>query len=242
MPIMNFSADAVTINNGDRASTIASRGKVYQPIEALRLVQNEIEPGRADLVPEAFKRKFEESLAKHMPPAVRATREGLQTSKREQAARQARITTVEGLDPHLASEDRQAFRALSSVDKRVWVRGASKDELAAVVSVGRNRWPDMADDMWSAATDRLALLVFSEQAGVIALHPKRATAADPAPVGYDAAAVEAHAATAMAEFRAEQAAVKVEERTLRDVINATAVLLDFATADQAHAWLVANGG
>jgi len=205
-------------------------------IAALDHVANETAAAADDLKPDALLKRIRAGHERHTGPAALAMRNEIATAKRDHATRLQRLMS-EPSDPMIAAEDRAAFRAVSIGERRRWIANAGKEALAAIITVGRQRWPELDDAAWQAAVDRLAKLTFLEQSGVLANFSIQPTPAAPAPVGVDMAAAEAFADERITAFRAEQAETVQAERRLSDLISLVAVSCEMTRPDDAMALL-----
>lgn len=204
-------------------------------LAAFKAVQGETASKAADLKPEALVRAVRHSIGTHAPSAFRAMRDGVQAAKRDHASRLAKVTVAPS-DPLLAAEDRAAFRAVPAAQHAAWINSATLDQLAAVMSAGRERWPGVTDQMWTMAQERALRLAHVSNSGSLARFPLPETPSDPAPVGPDLAAAEAAAAEAVEAFRGEQDDARQAERFLASTIALVAVAGDM-TVEEAHALL-----
>lgn len=182
------------------------------------------------LQPVALVAEIRQGMRSEVRPAYQRVVKAVQTRKQQDAMRLAKLGEATG-DLPLASEDRAEFRALPTGEMMRWIKGASRDQLAAIVSAGRSRFPNVGDAPWSAATDRLELLNLIALAGKQAEHSLKPTVNDPAAVGPDTDAAEAWANEQVQNIKDEMAAVGHAERTLRDVAVVASVACDLPLND-----------
>lgn len=129
------------------------------------------------------------------------------------------------------------FRELPIARQAEYLTKANRPQLAAILSLGHERWPNVPDELWDKAMDRHAVLVHIERTGMAANFAKQATPDDPAPVGPDMGAAEAAALTAINQARAEMAEIGQAEETLRRTIAAVAIAASLPVAG-AHTLLM----
>lgn len=246
MSIFTFSAAAdhsgVTVEapSGARSTLAWRTGSSHDAgagavMSGIKQVHHETAPKAADLKPEALTRAVRHSIAEHVPSAFQAFRDSVQAAKRAHAERLAKLTVAPS-DPLIAAEDRAAFRAVPAAQLAAWIGSATLDQLAAVLSSGRERWPGVTDQMWTLAQERALRLAHISNSGSLARHPLPETPADPAPVGPDLAAAEQAAGEAVEAFRAEQDDARMAERFLAQTIALVAVAGDMSV-EEAHAML-----
>lgn len=229
---------AVTASSpGGARETFAHRlsGSPYDPYvtalgDAAQRVSNEVEAVRSDYTPDALVRHARKSITRHFRSPFTALQNAIQANRRNHADRTANLIG-QPADAGLAAEDRADFRSVSPAQRYEWIVSADRAALAAVVSVGRQRWPNIDDGAWLAACNRLMLLVHIEQAGIVARFPKPATPDNPAPTGPDMQAVEAFAQEAVARFNAEIADADSAEAVLSRAIAVVAVSADISVQD-----------
>jgi len=197
---------------------------------ALEGVAHAIGAAKADLKPEAVTRKVRSELGKALPQPAAALVEAIGAKRANYAATLARHSAPPA-DAVLASEDRAAFRAVPVAERYRWIKRADRDALAAVISVGRDRWSEIDDAVWQAATDRLVKLSWIAETGQQARFSLTPTPEQPARSGPDLAAAEAHAETALAALQSDLDAADRAERFLADVVNVVAVAGEITVAD-----------
>jgi len=243
MSTFQFSAAAdhsgVTVEapNGAKATLAWRTGSSHDAgagavMSGIKQVHHETAPKAADLRPEAMVRAVRQSISQHVSPAFQAMRDAVQAAKRDHAERLTRVAASPS-DALLAAEDRADFRATPAAKHAAWISAATLDQLAAVLAAGRQRWPDVADAMWTMAQERALRLAHISNSGSLARFPLPETPADPAPVGPDLAAAEKAAAENVAAFRAEQDDAATASAFLSRTIAMVAVAGDM-TVDQAH--------
>lgn len=204
---------------------------------ALASLAEQAAPLFGRLLPGALAEEIARLVGRIVTPAYQRLRDHVQATKRNDAARAARVDETPASLP-FANEDRAAFRALDTGGRAAWIASASRDQLASLIVAGQSRFPGLPAQLWDQVVERHAILSHVEKTGLQANFQLKPTLNDPAAAGPDSDAAEAAAKAAMDQWRAEQRTTAEAENVLRSTVVAISVATDLPVE---AAFLLLNG-